>query len=323
MLAEKTKSVSAFVDPPINQVVLAAEGTTVFQLSIVIPIDDDHRALDATLVSVLENRPANCEILLACDLSYEDPYDLDGEVRFVRTQQSGDWVHRANLALMESRGQVIHLLMPGCEVHAGWTDEALDLLANDPMLASVAPVLTSADGIRATLGVTYRMGGIRQTRTMRRERIREVVQHLILLGPTATAGFYRRENLMEVDGWDERLGPDLADVDLGLALAADGFDCQVAASSHVTFGVHQRRRGFGYGMRSERLFWRHLRSQGLVAGLVSHLPAIVVTSLENPPTSLTELPGRVVGLLTPAMGRQPLSLRSRSEPTEFEYKRVA
>ena len=53
------------------------------RLAIVISAIGSIESLEGTLVSVLENRPADCEILVVLNRPYSDPYDLQGEVRFV------------------------------------------------------------------------------------------------------------------------------------------------------------------------------------------------------------------------------------------------
>ena len=54
------------------------------RLSIVIPSVGDCNLLEDSLVSVLENRPADCEVLVVHNRPYDDPYNLAGEVRFVQ-----------------------------------------------------------------------------------------------------------------------------------------------------------------------------------------------------------------------------------------------
>ena len=53
------------------------------QLSIVVPVHGDAAAFESTLISVLENQPAASEVIVAHDGSYDDPFDLGEEVRFV------------------------------------------------------------------------------------------------------------------------------------------------------------------------------------------------------------------------------------------------
>ena len=63
------------------------------RLSIVIPCLGGAADFDGTLVSVLQNRPADCEVLVLHTEPYDDPYGLRNEVRF-----------------MESRGSLVDLL---------------------------------------------------------------------------------------------------------------------------------------------------------------------------------------------------------------------
>ena len=55
------------------------EGFSVPRLSIIIPHRND-QLLEETILSVLENRPRDCEIIVAHDGSYCDPYQLVDEV---------------------------------------------------------------------------------------------------------------------------------------------------------------------------------------------------------------------------------------------------
>jgi len=61
------------------------------RLSIVIPVLGDPRKLDDTLVSVLENRPAHCEILVVHNEPYDDPYQLSNEVCFIEAWRVRTW----------------------------------------------------------------------------------------------------------------------------------------------------------------------------------------------------------------------------------------
>ena len=53
------------------------------RLSCVIPAVGTTQDLETTLVSVLEKRPDDCEIIVVLNESYADPYGLKDEVRFV------------------------------------------------------------------------------------------------------------------------------------------------------------------------------------------------------------------------------------------------
>ncbi|MEM6691016.1 MAG: hypothetical protein AAF664_16430, partial [Planctomycetota bacterium] len=83
---------------------------------------------EATLISVLENRPSDAEILVCHDGSYEDPFDLCAEgVRFCVPTESADEPSLIDLwqaGLAEASGRHIHLIGGGAKVTAGWSDSA-------------------------------------------------------------------------------------------------------------------------------------------------------------------------------------------------------
>lgn len=116
--------------------------TPIPRLSIVVPIGPDLAAFESTLISVLENQPAGCELLVAHDGTYDDPFDLCDEVKFVIADSDhlGDLVSAAALA---ARGRHIHLLADGIRATPGWVDEALEKFEHFDA-AAVAPVIRHA-----------------------------------------------------------------------------------------------------------------------------------------------------------------------------------
>ena len=95
------------------------------RLSIIVPIDGDLAAFESTLISVLENQPAGSEILVPHDGSYDDPFDLCGEVRFVECDSSkvSDLVASA---ATQANGRFVHVLAHGLRATCGWTDSVLE-----------------------------------------------------------------------------------------------------------------------------------------------------------------------------------------------------
>ena len=75
------------------------------RLSIIIPVLGNLELLEDTLVSVLENRPDSCEIIVVLDEVYEDPYELKDEIRFDRAPPGAGLVAGANLAIGLSRAR--------------------------------------------------------------------------------------------------------------------------------------------------------------------------------------------------------------------------
>ncbi len=95
------------------------------QLSIVVPIGRDLAGFESTLISVLENQPAGSEVLVPHDGSYDDPFELCEEVRFV-VADSRNVVDLVGAAATQARGRFVHVLAEGIRATCGWTDEALD-----------------------------------------------------------------------------------------------------------------------------------------------------------------------------------------------------
>ena len=110
------------------------------QLSIVVTFRSDHAAFESTLVSVLENRPQGCEIVVVHDGSYQDPFDLTDEVRFaVASDDSLLSLLRAGVA--EARAPLVHVAADGVQVDAGWTDQPLELFQGQSSPGPVTPVV--------------------------------------------------------------------------------------------------------------------------------------------------------------------------------------
>ncbi len=91
------------------------------RLSILIPCIQEAGCFEATLASVLRNRPEECEVLVVQSRSYDDPYDLKDEVRFVQAPADGTLVDLVNFGINAAVGDIVHLLSCDTEVSEGWT----------------------------------------------------------------------------------------------------------------------------------------------------------------------------------------------------------
>ncbi len=111
------------------------------RLSIVIPIGQDLAAFESTLVSVLENRPTGCEVIVAHDGRYDDPFDLCDEVSFV-TSSSGGLVDLVAASVSRAQGRFVHVLADGMRATPGWTDDAVEKFEHHDA-GVVAPVIRS------------------------------------------------------------------------------------------------------------------------------------------------------------------------------------
>ncbi|TWU42846.1 glycosyltransferase family 2 protein [Novipirellula artificiosorum] len=108
-------------------------------LSVVVPVGQDTVAFENSLISVLEHQPAACEVIVAHDGHYDDPFGLSGEVRFV-TADSSDELDLIAKGVDSARGRLVHVLGSGLKATAGWTDAALEKFEHSDVV-SVAPVV--------------------------------------------------------------------------------------------------------------------------------------------------------------------------------------
>jgi hypothetical protein len=266
------------------------------RISIVISAIGSDESLEATLVSVLENRPAQSEVFVALERPYADPYGLKGEVQFVEAARRHSMIDRVNEAIASARAPFVHLLASGCAVTEGWTEAALARFG-DRRVASVAPLLldvASPERIFAA-GVGYRASG-------RRYHVGHGLQELppggqaTIVGPAGIAAFYRKAALDLAGGLARKLDLFTADVDVALSLAAAGFTCAFEPQSQIlaTPEVSCNLAPFGRALREERLFWRNLPAGSRAGALLAHAGAIALETAASAlrPRMIQQLAGR-------------------------------
>ncbi len=228
------------------------------RLSIIVASGGCWQRLENTLVSVLENRPRDIEILVAHAGDYEDPHQLGDEVRFVIVPSHG-LPGLVNAAVSESRSRFVHLLAAGATVTDGWAEPALQAF-DDPRVAAVAPLIVRAGHCERVLAA----GLARTTWAARSPFAAGKYKHQIargtkILGPTGAAAFYRTSALRllapAIDPW---LGEIHSDVDLGLRLAAAGYLATLVPESVVAIDRLPAEHAFAAGRHAERCFRKHL-----------------------------------------------------------------
>lgn len=279
------------------------------RLSIVIPCLGGAAEFDSTLVSVLQNRPADCEVLVAHTETYDDPYELGGEVHFVRSPAQS-LVELINAAVTQATGEIVHILACGMEVSEGWTAAALPHFG-DEEIAAVSPIVLDAEDRKiVAAGVRWTLGGVRVVVTDERilnagaGRLRRQV-----LGPTLAAGFYRRTLLAALGGFEVALGDGLADVGLALDMEALGqmHLCEPACQVVRRAGGAQQSAGeFNRARTAQRLFWRHAARRGVGSSLLMHGAALAYGALKSAgrPGALQAALGRLLGTCEIGAGRR-------------------
>ncbi|MCC7085924.1 MAG: glycosyltransferase family 2 protein [Pirellulales bacterium] len=281
------------------------------RLACIIPVLGTTDGLETTLVSVLERRPDDCELIVVLNVPYDDPYQLSGEVKLLAAPRRAGLVQCLNLGIGATRAPIIHTLASGYEVSDGWIDRAYAHF-DDPRVAAVAPAIHSAADRqqRIAAGVGYTRGGSKTITAgaeslsgpaddMERQPASGFASHRTAVGPWLTAAFIRRAALDAFGGGlPTAVGDELADLDLALTLRRAGwrmrFDsqCQVFAQ-RIDAPKHS---GLTAALHAERLFWRHWSETSRVASLLIHpLTAIrsIIGSGVNAPLAAL---GRFVGL---------------------------
>lgn len=280
------------------------------RLSIVIPVVGDPQQLDDTLVSVLESRPANCEVVVVHNQSYHDPYNLSDEVRFVEARRGAGWGECANCGVAASQSPIVNVLTCGVEVHAGWSDVAMRHF-RDPSIAAVAAVVVDRDNRDRVIsaGLGYRAEGAAWRLGYRQTVDQAVANQQDLCGPDPLVAFYRKSVLDLLGGFSSWAGAAMAGVDLGLALREAKCRSVVEPQclAHAAASLHRMGSAFHHGRYAERVFWHWASAQGLCTSLLGHFAMFAgqcVMALWRP-TMLLQLLGRGLGLLESMFAKRP------------------
>lgn len=267
------------------------------QLSIVIPALGSLDLLEATLVSVLQNRPRDCEVVVVLNQRYDDPYSLSGEVRFLEAREAHSLAEALQAATKVCRGLIVHVLAAGVEVDEGWTDFALEHFC-DHRIAAVAPLVLKSREEQSicSAGVEYSAGGRR--RAVSHGDFLEDIQGTVVdaLGPSQIAAFYRREALAKLpQPFDPTVGDRLLDVDTALQLKQAGYRAvfEPRSIAYRQAASLPKTSAFAAGRQAERLFWRNTPVVGKVKALVTHPFVLAAELFES--RSLSEKIGRLLG----------------------------
>ncbi len=271
------------------------------RLSILVPFLQTSASLEKpfedTLASILQYRPADCEVLVSHAGDYDDPYGLRDEVRFLAQPAESSLVELVNGGLERARGEVLHLLTPGHFVSEGWSDEPLAAF-DDTKVGSVVPVIVSESDPNCVVscGVGYSCGGARWIAGTG-QSVRTIASKTpATCGPSLAAGFYRTDALCSLEGLAVEVGDALADVDVALSLQAIGYRSVVSAACVIRSGLPLAREAasFRLGKQAERLFRRHSGQLGWFRSWVAHPLTVLISALADipHPGALTQLAGR-------------------------------
>jgi len=202
------------------------EEFSVPRLSIIIPHRSDDQRLEETILSVLENRPRDCEIIVVHDGSYLDPYQLADEVVYVQEEPHSSVTELLNAGLMAACSPVVCTLLDGVLVSANWSEAAMKRFVHAGV-AAVAPQVRV--GKKVVSGIAR--GALRSVSQLRKRVDASESEQAI--SPVLTAGFYRRKILLALGGWNDEAGASTADIELALLLNALDLTCESEPNSVV------------------------------------------------------------------------------------------
>jgi hypothetical protein len=285
---------------------------------------DKDSSFESTVLAVLESQPSDSEVIVAHSGSYADPYELDGnELKMVNVGEGAGLAELINSALSQSRGTIVHTLLPGCVVEAGWTDPAMEHF-RDSNVSSVSPRLAPND-CKERNCYSLDPNWIPRRAWLNHARSGDAGV------ASLCGGFYRRSSLLATSGWigtaEESVARETAEVELAMMFRVLGLhgvcepDCMVAAPKRVIDG---KMGGYALGHDAGRLAVAYAEvSQGFpqpegLAGRLGHLAGGLVS-----PKSVAERLGWVVGSTDRSLvadirwrfARAEMELASRSKST--------
>ncbi len=234
-----------------------AVGDSTPRWSIAVLLQRSPEAMEQTLLSVLENAPAAAEVLLVLDQRYDDPYELEGEVRFVRAGRRASWSRCANAALAAARGQWLQLLPAGARVTPQWCQ----WLEHLPPGASPGAVALGIDQTSEAEQVPSRQTEPADHPAFLDQQPQwdpwhpgRIAEQLSRFGQAGAALFFHRESVLRAGGWRMGLATPWAEVELVHRLLQQGHPLALAPDCTIQLpGPAASRSALGRGWYRRRL----------------------------------------------------------------------
>jgi hypothetical protein len=193
-------------------------------LSLIVPFQCDSQALENTLVSVLELRSPDDELLIVHRGEYQDPYGLQGnEAKVLETPASTSLAEQLNIAVQNATGDVLQVVLPGTVLEADWCVDAL--VAFDEMDIDMIALGVSGSGANS---LQY---GFEADLIPQRRATGEASK---IAGPLLAGTMIRRSAIECLGGWNTKIPGDLIDFELCLMAKLLGLQVGVVEGSSVT-----------------------------------------------------------------------------------------
>ncbi len=261
-------------------------------LSIVIPSYRRTDLLRLCLTSVVREMPGGTQVIVVDDGSRDAIVSRVAAtfpgVEVVRHARSQGFCAAANAGIRAATGTIVELLNDDAEVCAGWAEFAL-VAFEDTQIAAVAPLVLKNEPHRREAGLSpridstgdiYDYGGFAQKRGDGTiwDATSAYWQPSPVWGVSATAGFYRRDVLLETGGFPEDFVAYFEDVDLSHRIRNAGHEIVYEPRSIVwhcvsaSYGQSPNRKCIEQQSRNEeRVFWRNVRGRQRLQYLPRHV----------------------------------------------------
>lgn len=193
------------------------------RLSLIVPFQCDSQALENTLVSVLEVRAADDELIIVHRGEYQDPYGLGGnEATVIETAASCSIAEQLNTAYRRASGDVIQVVMPGTVLESDWCDDAL--VAFEELDVDMVAL-----GVKSSSSHDLQYGF--ESDAMPQRRL--TGQPSRIAGPMLSGTLIRRSTLECLGGWNSRIPSDLIDFEMSLMAKVLGLHVGVVEGALV------------------------------------------------------------------------------------------
>lgn len=194
------------------------------RLSLIVPFQCDSQALENTLVSVLELRSPDDELLIVHRGEYQDPYGLQGnEAKVLETPASTSLAEQLNIAIQNATGDVLQVVLPGTVLEHDWCVDAL--AAFDELDVDMIALGVSGSGANS---LQY---GFEADLIPQRRATGEASK---IAGPLLAGTMIRRSAIECLGGWNTKIPGDLIDFELCLMAKLLGLQVGVVEGSSVT-----------------------------------------------------------------------------------------
>lgn len=266
------------------------------ELSVVIPCHNRADLLRACLATVSPYAPPRTEILVVDDASPDATASAVaagfGSVQVLRLHQRSGFCGAANAGVRAARAPIVQLLNDDTEVCKHWAESALAWF-REPSVGAVAPLVLFWPGgdigeARVdSAGDRYYSGGVAGKRGHGEPLQPKHLRRCRVFGSSASSAFYRRDLLLRVGAFPESFGAYFEDVDLSFRLHRAGYEVVYEPASRIlhhgaaSHGTVDRCLVRQQSRNEERVFWRNLPLQELLAALPAHFAVLAAKALRR------------------------------------------